>query len=536
MRFGPVLVDEAEGAILAHATAAGDKRFRKAHVLGAADIALLKEAGIREIVAATLDPGDLGEDEAATRIASNMTVSGVEAKSAATGRVNLHARAAGVFTVDKALIDAVNTVDPSVTIATVADYAAVEKGQMVATVKIIPFAVPGAIIDKVVELCRGRESFAVSPYRPRKLGIVQTVLPGVKDSVLDKTVRVTEARLARSGSRVIGERRTPHEAGKVAEAVTGLARDSDIVVIFGASAMSDPDDVVPAAIRAAGGEVLRAGMPVDPGNLIVLGTLDGKPVLGAPGCARSPKENGFDWVLDRLIADVPIGAADIAGMGVGGLLMEIPTRPQPREPARQPTAAKVYTVVLAAGRSSRMGGPNKLLALFEDKPLVRQTVERALASRAAGAVVVTGHQEERVRDALSGLGATTVRNADFASGLASSLKAGIAALPADAAGALILLGDMPGVDVSALDRLIAAFKAAGSNSVVRATHEGKRGNPVLLPRSLFPAVATLEGDTGARHIVEAEGLAVVDVEIGEGASIDVDTPDAMRLAGGVLQD
>ncbi|MGO4840890.1 NTP transferase domain-containing protein, partial [Rhizobiaceae sp. 2RAB30] len=138
-------------------------------------------------------------------------------------------------------------------------------------------------------------------------------------------------------------------------------------------------------------------------------------------------------------------------------LMEIPTRPQPREPARQPSAAKVYAVVLAAGRSSRMGGPNKLLALFEDKPLVRQTVERALASRTAGTIVVTGHQEERVRNALSGLGATTVRNADFASGLASSLKAGIAALPADAAGALILLGDLPGVDVTDLDRLIAAF-------------------------------------------------------------------------------
>jgi len=540
VRFGPLPVDAAEGAILAHATAAGERRLRKAHVLGADDIAALKEAGITEIIAAMLDPGDLGEDEAATVIVRGMTVSGVEAKPAATGRVNLHARAAGVFVVDKALIDAINAVDPSVTIATLAEYAAVEKGQMVATVKIIPFAVPGAIVDTVVRLCAGKEAFAVQPFRSRKLGLVQTMLPGVKDSVLDKTVRVTEARLARSGSRVVGERRTPHEAMKVAEAVTTLARDSDIVVIFGASAMSDPDDVVPAAIRAAGGQVLRAGMPVDPGNLIVLGSLGGKPVLGAPGCARSPKENGFDWVLDRLIADVPITGNDIAGMGVGGLLMEIPTRPQPREATRavmgQPAASKVYAVVLAAGRSSRMGGPNKLLALFDDRPLVRLTAERALASRASGTIIVTGHQEERVRAALSGLAVTFAHNADFASGLANSLKTGIAALPGDAAGALVLLGDMPGVTGTDLDRLIAAFRAAGAVSVVRATHKGKRGNPVLLPRALFPAVTTLEGDTGARHLVEAEGLAVVDVEIGEGASIDVDTPDAMRLAGGVLQD
>ncbi|RVA10267.1 4-diphosphocytidyl-2C-methyl-D-erythritol kinase, partial [Mesorhizobium sp. M7D.F.Ca.US.004.03.1.1] len=158
------------------------------------------------------------------------------------------------------------------------------------------------------------------------------VLPGIKPSVLDKTLRVTEARLARTGGRLTAERRTPHEIAPVAEAAVSLARDNDMVVIFGASAMSDFADVVPAAIEKAGGTVVRAGMPVDPGNLLVLGTLNGKRVIGAPGCARSPKENGFDWVLDRLIAGLDVTARDIAGMGVGGLLMEIPTRPQPREP------------------------------------------------------------------------------------------------------------------------------------------------------------------------------------------------------------
>lgn len=497
---------------------------------------MLRQAGISEVIVAMLEAGDLGEDEAAARLAGALVVSGIEVKPAATGRVNLHAREAGVFVVDKALVDAINAVDPSITLATLPQHAAVEKGQMVATVKIIPFAVPGDVVEKVVSMCTSRKAFSAMPFRPRRLAIVQTVLPGVKDSVLDKTVRVTEARLARSGSHVVGERRTPHDANEVAAAIAMLAPDSDLIVIFGASAMSDPDDVVPAAIRAAGGEVLRAGMPVDPGNLIVVGSLGSKPVLGAPGCARSPKENGFDWVLDRLIADVPVTGEDIAGMGVGGLLMEIPTRPQPREAPRRQAPSKIYAVILAAGRSSRMGGPNKLLAMFGDKPLVRLTADRAVASRVAGTIVVTGHQEERVRAALGDLQTVSVSNPDFATGLASSLKAGIAALPADAAGALILLGDMPGVASGDIDRLVTAFQASGGASVVRATHQGKRGNPVLLPRALFPAVATLEGDTGARHLVEAEGLAVVDVEIGEGASIDVDTPDAMRRAGGVLQE
>ncbi|MCV3209757.1 molybdopterin-binding/glycosyltransferase family 2 protein [Mesorhizobium sp. YC-39] len=540
MKFGPVPIDQAEGAVLAHATTAGERRFRKAHRLSADDLSVLKAAGITQIVAAVLALDDLSEDAAAEKIAQSMVHRNIEAKPAATGRVNLHAEAAGIFTVDAAMIDAINAVDPAITIATLAQHAPVEKGQMVATVKIIPFAVASVLVDAVAKICTGGEIFAVNAYQPVRIGVIQTVLPGIKTSVLDKTLRVTEARLTRSGGRLTAERRTPHDVAPVAEAAASLARDNDMVVIFGASAMSDFGDVIPAAIKKAGGIVIRAGMPVDPGNLLVLGMLDGKRVIGAPGCARSPKENGFDWVLDRLIAGLDVTAKDIAGMGVGGLLMEIPTRPQPREslPAPRPARSepKVDIVLLAAGRSSRMGGPNKLLALFDGKPLIRRTAERALASKASGTIVVTGHQRERVRTALSGLDVTFADNADFAEGLSSSLKAGVARVAGNAAGAMIVLGDMPGISATDLDRLIEAFRKSGSRAVVRASHQGRRGNPVLLPRSLFPAIAHLEGDTGARHLVEAEGLDVVDVEIGEGAAVDVDTREALEGAGGVLQD
>jgi molybdenum cofactor cytidylyltransferase len=536
VKFGPIPIETAEGAVLAHATTAGEKRFRKAHRLSAEDVETLKLAGIAQVVAAVLSPDDLGEDAAAQTIAESMIFSGIEARPAATGRVNLHAKASGIFTVDAAVIDAINAVDPAITLATLAQHNPVEKGQMVATVKIIPFAVASSLVDTVKKICAGGEIFAVNAYQPVRVGVIQTVLPGIKPSVLDKTLRVTEARLARSGGRLTAERRTPHEIAPVAQAAASLARDNDLVVIFGASAMSDFADVVPAAIEMAGGTVIRAGMPVDPGNLLVLGTLDGKRIIGAPGCARSPKENGFDWVLDRLVAGLDVTAKDIACMGVGGLLMEIPTRPQPREPLLARSRLKVAIVLLAAGRSSRMGGPNKLMALFDGKPLVRRTAERALGSKASGTIVVTGHQRERVRAALPGLDVTFADNPDFADGLSTSLKAGIAYLPEDTAGAMIVLGDMPGIESDDLDRLIDAFREAGGNSVVRASHQGKRGNPVLLPRALFPAIAHLEGDTGARHLVEAEGLDVVDVEIGEGASVDVDTREALEGAGGVLQD
>jgi molybdenum cofactor cytidylyltransferase len=153
-------------------------------------------------------------------------------------------------------------------------------------------------------------------------------------------------------------------------------------------------------------------MPVDPGNLMLVASAQGKPVLGAPGCARSPKENGFDWILMRLLAGLPVAREDITGLGVGGLLMEIVTRPQPREKDKVETAKPIAAVVLAAGRSTRMGAVNKLIADIGGKPLVRIAAEQALASKARPVIVVTGHQRERIENALKGLDVTFAHNPD----------------------------------------------------------------------------------------------------------------------------
>lgn len=534
MKFGTIPVDQAEGAILAHATTAGDKRFRKAHRVTADDIAVMKAAGIDQVAAAVLEPDDLDEDAASGLIAASVSASHIETKPPANGRVNFHAEQAGVFVVDRALIDAVNRLDPTITLATVEPFAAVTAGQMVATIKIIPFAIPRALAEKAAAILSGREVFSVHPFTPRRVGVAQTMIAGTKPSVLDKTVQITAARLERSGSRISRELRTAHDEAAVAEAIGALAPDSDVILVFGASAICDDDDVIPAAIRRAGGRVERVGMPVDPGNLLALGWLGKKPVLGAPGCARSPKLNGFDWVLDRLAAGLEVTRDDIADMGVGGLLMEIPTRPQPREPAKKPADTKVWAVLLAAGRSRRMEGGNKLLADFGGMPLVRRTAARVAAAKVAGAVAVLGHQADRVASALSGLDIRWVDNPDFASGIASSLKAGIRALPEEAAGALVVLADMPEVATRNMNDMIEAFAASGGKAIVRATHGGKRGNPVLLPRVLFAEVEQLSGDTGARQVVETSPLETIEVEIGAAASLDVDTPEALREAGGVL--
>lgn len=205
------------------------------------------------------------------------------------------------------------------------------------------------------------------------------------------------------------------------------------------------------------------------------------------------------------------------------------------EPGREgATHRQVHAIVLAAGSSTRMGHGNKLLARFDGAPLVRRVVERAIAARVAGAIAVTGHDADRVEAAIEGVPARIVRNAECASGLASSLRAGVAVLPAEAAGALIVLADMPAIETSHVDRMILAFEQSGGEAVIRATNAGAPGNPVILPRTLFARAESLTGDVGARHLIESGEAQIVDIEIGPAASLDVDTAQALAAAGGVL--
>lgn len=532
MKFGTMSIDTAEGAVLAHSLAVAGQRFKKAHILSAHDIEILSAAGVKSVVAARLEAGDLDENRAAMELASNLSVRGVDIRDAATGRVNIHAAEAGIFIVDKKLVDGLNGIDPALTIATLPPFERVETGQMVATIKIIPFGVAKAVLADAVAIARSGEVFAVEGFRAARVGLIQTTLNGVKPGVLDKTARVTAERLARSGSKTVDELRVSHCEGELAEAIGTMRSACDVLLIFGASAVCDPNDVIPAAIRRAGGRVERTGMPVDPGNLLVLGELADMTVIGAPGCARSAKTNGFDWILDRILAGIEVTAADIAKMGVGGLLMEIPQRPQPRDQQNRPGRAAVHAAILAAGRSSRMEGPNKLLAEFDGVPLIRRVADAVCGSQAERTHLIVGHQRNRIARTVDGLAIDVVDNPDYADGLSTSLKAAAHSVSERADGLLVVLGDMPGVTTRSLNEMIEAFQRSGGAVIVRATHAGKRGNPVILPRALFAEIEKIEGDVGARHLVEGASLPVVDIELGEAASLDLDTQDAVRQAGG----
>jgi molybdenum cofactor cytidylyltransferase len=329
MKFGLTLIEEAEGAVLAHGVRIDGVAYKKGDVLTRERQLALGSAGVRCVVAARLESGDIDENEAALKLAKRLAGQHVRCSAPFTGRVNLFSESVGLAIIEPEAIDRVNAVDEAITVATLPRYRTVANGDMVATIKIIPFATQAFTLETALAAAP-IGAIAVQPFKPMRIGVVSTTLPGLKPSIVTKTLRVLEARLKPTEARIVAQEIVPHEVGPLAKALARMIDGSDALIAFGASAITDRRDVIPAAIEAIGGRIERFGMPVDPGNLLLLGERHGVPIIGAPGCARSPKENGFDWVLQRVLAGVPIRDADIRAMGVGGLLMEIGSRPQPR--------------------------------------------------------------------------------------------------------------------------------------------------------------------------------------------------------------
>ncbi|MGH7821287.1 MAG: molybdopterin-binding protein, partial [Candidatus Binatia bacterium] len=332
MRFGPTPIADAAGAVLAHTLRVGDEVLKKGRRLSREDVGCLESLGITSVVCARLDPTDVAEDEAAVRIAQALAGEAVSVAEPFTGRANLHAGRRGLVDFEPAAIDRLNAVDEAVAVSTVALHAPVESGQMVCTVKIIPFAVDRTLLDRAVA---AGARISVRGFRPARAGMISTRLPGVRESVVDRAVANMRARLERIGGRLEIERRSPHDETGIAEAIRHLVEGGcSPILILGASAIVDRGDVVPRSVVAAGGEILRLGIPVDPGNLLLLARIGGVPVLGVPGCARSLARSGFDQVLERLLAGIEVDATALSQMGSGGLLGEISTRPQPRAAPR----------------------------------------------------------------------------------------------------------------------------------------------------------------------------------------------------------
>ena len=512
MEFGPVSLDAAEGAILAHSLPLPEGRLRKGRVLDSQDIEQLRHAGFSQVTVARLGPHDVGEDVAAARLAKLIASAAIKTGEAATGRVNFTVPALGLARLDRQLLAAFNALDEGLTLASVQHNQLLGPGQMLATLKIIPFALPQTVIEAAENLLKQGKLLEFQPLASCKAALIQTRVSATQTAVLTATEKVTRARLEALGSHLTDSHVTGHAVEEVAAAIqAALANKAELVLICGGSAVMDRRDVVPSAIEAAGGQLDRLGLPVDPGNLLLLGRVGSVPVIGMPGCARSPRLNGFDWVLHLLLAGLPADTEEIAAMAHGGLLMEIASRPLPRRlaRARKPAGGQMRAMLLAAGLSSRMGEQNKMLAELDGIALVRHAAEALAGAGLSDIIVVTGPQPEAIAAVLEDLPVRLVPNPDFASGQASSIRAGLAALEAggptdgQADAVLVVLGDMPFVTAELVAALIAAHQslADSQSRITLPSFEGRRGNPVIWGRSFFEELASLEGDTGGRALL-----------------------------------
>ena len=534
MIFGEFRCEEAEGVTLAHTLNLGAKTLKKGRVLGADDIALLKQAGIAAVTGARMQTGDLDENAGAAAIAALLVGPNTETRKPYTGRCNLHASARGVLRVDAARIDALNELDEAIAVGTLPDHALARHGQVLATVKIIPFAVTRELVERCRAVAAGGPLLRVAALRTSRAALIMSELPGMKENVFRGTVTATRNRLEGLGSRLALVLRCAHDRSAiVAQLRQALAAGCDLLLVAGATVTKDRRDVVPAAIVAAGGAIEHFGMPVEPGNMLLLANLGGVPVLNLPGCARSRRLNGLDWALQRLLAGLPLTRAEIMRMGVGGLIRS-PLEPEDEEegeedsvPAVPAGAPNVAALVLAAGQSSRMGGTNKLLAEVDGVPMLLRAVNAALASRASSVTVVLGHEADKAEALLAGRRVSIVRNADYAQGMSASLRTGIQALPPEADAAIVLLADMPRITADHVDRLIDAF-AAQQSTIVVPQHDGRRGNPILWPREFFARMQSVSGDKGARELLAEHAARIRKVDLDDAIHADVDTPDSLR--------
>ncbi|MBT3916885.1 MAG: NTP transferase domain-containing protein [Rhodospirillaceae bacterium] len=534
MKFGAVPVADAEGATLAHSARLTGRILKKGHILTTNDLSLFSAEGISEITVARLENDDVGENEAAAAITEALAGQHVTAGKAFTGRCNLIAEAHGLIAFERDHLDKINLIDESVTIATMPAMDIASPAQLIATIKIIPFAIPKSVLDAVLKSIGDEPMVRIASFQPKKIGLIMTRLPGMKESILDKTLQTAAARVQEFSSDISTEIRCEHTEQEVVDAINQLnSKACDIILIFGASAVVDRADILPAAVVSAGGSVDHFGMPVDPGNLLFIGGLGGTPVIGMPGCARSPKLNGFDWVLWRLLANMPISPRDIMLMGSGGLLKEISERGQLRQDSSESKASAhepiIAGLLLAAGSSRRMGNENKLLTDVDGQTMVARVAEQITASKADGLLVVTGHQNNQVELALKDFTNSFVHNPDYENGLSTSLKTGLRTLPDNIDGVIVCLGDMPLVKAEHIDQLIRAFDPVEGRSICVPVHGRKRGNPVVWSKQFIAEILAVTGDIGARHLLEEHADQVIEVAIEQdGILFDVDTPD--RLA------
>lgn len=340
MKFGAIPLAQAEGAILGHNVAGEDGRrlLRKGRVLSAEDVTLLYANGHKTVYAATLEPGDIDEDRAAARIAAVCAGDHVQLSGATTGRCNSYAAGLGIFRVDIERLAQLNMFE-GVTLATLQHNSVVEAGRTIATLKILPYALPQHTVIRAEQSVGQPPLLRVDLLPVRRVSLMLSGSPSAQARITRSFEKALRTRLTNLNAALttVDFVSLDDESGEAALAeriAKRVTQGADLVILAGETAIQDRHDIAPRAVVRAGGIVECYGAPVDPGNLMLLGYLGSIPVLGAPGCARSPKTNIVDMVLPRLLVGDRLTQMDIVALGHGGLLEDVSERPLPRNRVR----------------------------------------------------------------------------------------------------------------------------------------------------------------------------------------------------------
>ena len=433
-----------------------------------------------------------------------------------------------------------NKVNEAISISTLPNFTSVQKGQLIATSKIIPFFLSSKCLTQAQQEFTNKPSLSIKPFVRNNLTIIFTKSQISKKSLYEKSKISTIARLKNLGLFAEKIIEIPHsyislesELKRVCEKIKqDDTFDTSCILIFSAIATTDRQDIVPQSIVRSGGSILRFGLPVDPGNLTVIAELNKTPILGLPGCARSSKQNGFDWILERTLANIEITDSDIAKMGIGGLLKEMPNRPEPREPKERKKDKKkknIALILLAAGNSKRMGKKNKLLEIVNGKSMIKHCVENISRLPIKQKVIVLGHEARKIKSKLDLATFKIINNLDYKNGISTSIKIGILSLDKTMDGVFIVLADMPMIKINTYLELINNFQKGNSKVIFIPTWQGKKGNPVLLDKSIFPELIKLEGDEGAQQIFSNFEDNIQEIEVNDsGTCFDIDTLEDLK--------
>jgi len=519
------------GLVLAQTYNLPDKTIPKGSVITNEIVAYLKTRNVEAILCAVPEEGDIHEDEAAEAISNAIDKSHLYAESASTGRVNFKSRALCLVRYERDLIRGVNLVDESIAFSIVEHNQLIAKNDLIATLKIIPFFTKKKYVDQVIKILAKDALFKIHSLKKKEVALIQTCFEWQKKSIFTATSNVTRGRLEALGSPLKKETLIPHDHKSLcSEIESSIDSGAQVLLISGASAITDRSDYIPKAILSVGGEIIQFGLAVDPGNLLLIGQKGSTTIIGMPGCARSPKLNGFDWVLQLLMANIPINKEELADMGAGGLLMEIASRPLPRALAKsiKKREKKIMGIILAAGNSTRMGKDNKLLRNIGDASLVRNTAVEMLKSDLDSCSIVLGYQSDKVAEVIKDLNINLILNPLWEEGQASSLKAALNTLDATYSDLLIMLGDLPGVTSKHINKIIEEHLLTNNrkSKITIPSFNGKKGNPVIWGRSFFPDLSNLKGDVGGRALFSQHPAAINLLDMEDPAVVtDTDTPE-----------